>query len=230
MMFVKSQTLEQMVDVYIQHIKADLASRFCQHPSAPTSYSGWNTFYSELSSPGARLPFPQRLLHIHSSYFGCLPLFLPFALLAAATGSPPFPSPVYFHGSDHVHSGLCQMSLPLPRLFLFIYNKPSDAPNPGEVMSFPFSFFLFFTSMQSKGLAYGGHRFSYQPGDSGKFSDFAKAWFPYVLNWDVRAGKCEDYVYGGKTQALQLSSLAWCWSWAWELTCILTSFTTMVAE
>ena len=95
----------------------DPASRFCQHSSAPTSYSGWNTFYSELSSPGARLPFPPRLLHIHSSYFGCLPLFLPFALLAAATGSPPFPSPVYFHGSDHVHSGLPQMSLPLAMLF-----------------------------------------------------------------------------------------------------------------
>lgn len=59
-----------------------------------------------------------------------------------------------------------------------------------------FLFTSFFHSMQSKGLARGGHRLSHQPWDSGTFSDFAKACFPNVLTWDVIAGKCEAVFSG----------------------------------
>jgi hypothetical protein len=49
----------QGTEVHILHIKADLASRFFQHPSVPT----WHTLppSPKLSSTRARLPFPQRL-------------------------------------------------------------------------------------------------------------------------------------------------------------------------
>lgn len=55
------QTLGQGTEVHILLSKADLLSRFSRHPSVPT----WHTLpNSELSSLGAGLPFPQRLLPI----------------------------------------------------------------------------------------------------------------------------------------------------------------------
>lgn len=59
---VRFWTPGQGTEGHILHIKADLASRFSQHPSVPT----WYTLLPilELSSPDTWLPFPKRLLPI----------------------------------------------------------------------------------------------------------------------------------------------------------------------
>lgn len=106
--------------------------------SLPDTGCGWHTPPStpELSSPGAGLPVPQRLLPIQSRYFDYLLSFCTFVLLAAVLPVLSLPSPSRHMVQGHDHSRLSQMCLPLA---MFSYAFPAHI---GAVTSFPFCFFF----------------------------------------------------------------------------------------
>lgn len=95
--------LGQMAEVPMWHTTGDLASRFFQHPSVPTSYRAWAqpALYPELSSPRAGLPIIQTFwfspphLSLHLSLFSlCIhafSLFLPLCLALHGNCTDPLP-------------------------------------------------------------------------------------------------------------------------------------------
>ena len=73
------QTQGQGTEVHILHTKADLASRFSQHPSVPT----WHTLPPTLNFPaqGFGLPFLNCILQTFWPLFFPLPLLFPLLSL-----------------------------------------------------------------------------------------------------------------------------------------------------
>ena len=112
-----------LAEVFIKHIKVDLAARFSQHPSVLICYkvllAGISHLYPELSSQRLGCPSPSS----HFSNARPFVPFWPFCLLAAAQGCPLFlSSPPSSHdpaqSATHIHSRSFQMPL---AVFSLIY-------------------------------------------------------------------------------------------------------------
>lgn len=71
--------LRQMTEVHILHTKADLDSRFSQHPSVLTCYWAWLAYpalYHELFNPGVGFPSPWSSSFYNPDILVACPLFL----------------------------------------------------------------------------------------------------------------------------------------------------------
>lgn len=140
---VKFQRRDKQLRCLFNISKLDLVDRFSQHPqSLPTCSRVWLAFptlCTELSSPGAGLPFHQRFFPIKTRHFGSPPLSFLY-LWPPGLLSPPFPS-------GPAQPGHVLWTLPdIPAsdyALTHIYNKLPPPPHLGAVMTFLSFLFLF---------------------------------------------------------------------------------------